>query len=42
MRRVLFRAWFVPLIWLRRELPCGCHWQRPFGAVVMAGCPKHD
>lgn len=21
---------------------CECHYQAPYGMVVMAGCPKHD
>jgi hypothetical protein len=38
----------MPLItrlWLcltRGELRCGCHWQDPYGVVVMMGCRRHD
>jgi hypothetical protein len=37
--------WPLVRLWLRftlGELRCGCHWRDPYGAVVMAGCPKHD
>lgn len=27
---------------LRNTMPCGCHWQYPYGFVVMADCPEHD
>jgi hypothetical protein len=26
-----FRYWF-----------CDCHYQAPYGKVIMGGCPKHD
>ena len=30
-------------LWLTLgELPCGCHWSRTFGIVIMADCRRHD
>lgn len=26
--------------WVTRN--CDCHWQEPYGPVVMVGCPLHD
>lgn len=31
MNLIDYRYWF-----------CECHYQSPYGPVVMAGCPKHD
>lgn len=33
---------FSRLIWWWQTRHCDCHWQEPYGCVVMAGCPDHD
>lgn len=35
-----WRPLFWLHVWLRRELPCGCHWHATYGAVV--ACRRHD
>jgi len=41
------RQWKHWECWLMQKLDfrywkCECHYQEPFGKVVMGGCPKHD
>ena len=41
------RAWKPWECWLIGKLDfrywrCECHYQPPFGKVIMGGCPKHD
>lgn len=37
MLRLIERA-----VWAWKTRRCECHWQEPYGRVVMAGCPEHD
>lgn len=43
----MMRRWAPWQCWLLNRLDarywrCECHYQPPFGRVIMAGCEKHD